>query len=288
MLHKAVSLNDWQLVETLLNNVTDYSYETAALAKGDSDGNTPAHYVAKQLDNIDRHIVNHVLGQAHDARMSAANDAGQTVTEAIFAHDNQEKAGTLLTDVLKRRAITLTRRSGSTSDSLVPYTCKDITVGGKKTSLVEEAIKHKDGWLEDLFDVFSSDWMSNAAKLPENATLPTLDQRNYYKNDSHCAAVIARVSPGPTLAQEFSDLSMSDGDTYALDMTDYFVGTEDHFYKVRVSHFDEELGLDWSVWLNQTAQDKVTGVWSGKVLTLTAGSADPQRLGDPDYGQKNQ
>ncbi len=191
-LHKAVAVNDWQLVETLLDNVTDYGFETAALSKGDSEGNTPAHYVMQT--DTDRNIANHILGHAKDDLMGLKNDAGQTVTTALLANPDQEYADDLLANIVKRRFVIAERSFRSWEGTGVAYVCHDVEVDGKTTSVVEEAIKQKNGWLADTFDVLTdSTYMGVSTRLNDQATLKTLWFRTAYRENPACSGVMERV-----------------------------------------------------------------------------------------------
>ncbi len=74
-----------------------------------------------------------------------------------------------------------------------------------------------------------------------------------------------------TLIQEFPDLSLANSATHDLDMTAHFSG-EGLSYGVMVTTTHKGTGEVRKGPLGTVARNKVTGVWSGDVLTLTAGA----------------
>ena len=82
---------------------------------------------------------------------------------------------------------------------------------------------------------------------------------------------------GPALTDEFDDLTMSDGDTVDLDMTDHFSG-DNLTYDVQITTTHQRTGQVKTGPLNGIARNKVSGEWNGYVLTLTGGRAVSQDL----------
>ncbi len=73
-----------------------------------------------------------------------------------------------------------------------------------------------------------------------------------------------------TLIEEFPDLSLAHGATHDLDMTEHFSG-DGLSYGVMVTTTNQRTGEVRKGPLGTVARNKVTGVWTGDVLTLTAG-----------------
>jgi len=87
-------------------------------------------------------------------------------------------------------------------------------------------------------------------------------------------------TPCPDLLHTtFDDVTLTAGEQVVLDMADYFSG--DHFtYTAKVTTTNQTSGKVRTGPLNVIARNKITGTWNGDgdVLTLTAGTADPQTL----------
>ncbi len=75
-----------------------------------------------------------------------------------------------------------------------------------------------------------------------------------------------------TLIQSFPDLSLANSVTHDLDMTAHFSGSG-LSYGVMVTTTNKRTGQVRKGPINTVARNKVTGVWSGDVLTLTTGAA---------------
>ncbi len=80
-----------------------------------------------------------------------------------------------------------------------------------------------------------------------------------------------------TLVAPFGDMTIADGATRDIAMTDHFSG-EGLTYEVLVTTTHQGTGVVRTAPLNQVGVNKVTGEWSGAVLTLTGGDAVPQDL----------
>jgi len=85
-------------------------------------------------------------------------------------------------------------------------------------------------------------------------------------------------TPCPDLLHTtFDDVTLTAGEQVTLDMADYFSG--DHFtYTAKVTTTNQTSGKVRTGPLNVIARNKIAGTWTNNVLTLTAGTADPQTL----------
>ncbi len=81
-----------------------------------------------------------------------------------------------------------------------------------------------------------------------------------------------------TLVQEFSDLSLANSVTHELDMGEHFTGSG-VTYGVMVTTTNNRTGQVRTGPINTVARNKVTGGWSGEVLTLTTGPEGEHVLG---------
>ncbi len=86
------------------------------------------------------------------------------------------------------------------------------------------------------------------------------------------------VPQGPSLTNEFDDVTVSNGNTVVLDVSDYFSGSDDLMYDVQVTSTHQRTGQMNTGNLNEIARNKVTGTWNGTTLTLTGGHASSQDL----------
>ncbi len=82
---------------------------------------------------------------------------------------------------------------------------------------------------------------------------------------------------GPTLTNEFDDLTKSHQETEDIDMSAHFSG-DNLTYDVQVTTTHQRTGKVRTGALNTIARNKVTGSLNGSVLTLTAGHASSQQL----------
>ncbi len=89
--------------------------------------------------------------------------------------------------------------------------------------------------------------------------------------------VHATPTGAATLIEEFPDLSLANSVTHDLDMTKYFSGAG-LSYGVMVTTTNKRTGEVRTKPLNTVARNKVTGGWSGQVLTLTTGTEGEHML----------
>ncbi len=92
---------------------------------------------------------------------------------------------------------------------------------------------------------------------------------------SETASAMPKLSA--TLIGTFDDITLSDGETFVLDMTSYFVG-DGLTYEVMVTTTHQRTGVVRTGKLGTLARNKVSGSWSGTVLTLIGGHAVSQDL----------
>ena len=85
-------------------------------------------------------------------------------------------------------------------------------------------------------------------------------------------------APGPTLVKAFGDMSLANAASRALDMTEHFSGTG-LSYEIMVTTTHKRTGRVKTGRLGTVARNKISGVWSGGTLTLTAGAAGDHVLG---------
>ncbi len=85
-------------------------------------------------------------------------------------------------------------------------------------------------------------------------------------------------APAPaTLIEAFAGLTLSDGQTSALDMADHFSG-DGLTFVVEVTTTNQRSGQSKTGLLNDIARNKLSGSWSGSVLTFEGGHAGSQTL----------
>ena len=126
------------------------------------------------------------------------------------------------------------------------------------------------------------DWSAGGAVRVTDltTTIPELDNGTRYR---FRVRAWSGAVPGPwsetvatvpgtaaTLVESFPDLELANGAVHAIDMRAHFSGTG-LTYEVLVTTTNERTGQVKTGPINTVARDKVRGVWSDDVLTLTAG-----------------
>ena len=134
------------------------------------------------------------------------------------------------------------------------------------------------------------DWSAGGAMRVTDltATIPELDNGALYR---FRVRAWSGAEPGPwsetvetvpgaaaTLVEPFPDLKLANAAVHAIDLRAHFSGTG-LAYEVMVTTTDPGTGEVGTGSINTVARDKVTGVWSGDVLTLTAGPSGHHVLG---------
>lgn len=142
VVHRAVQKDDWRLLETLLDNVTDYDYEKKALVATDVHGNTPVHRLLERQKS--RNVIDLILGKAPPAILEIENKEGKLPMEILLEYSDTEYVGKMVASILQRQSSYLPPDGGEAS--LRAYWCQPLTVHERTTTAMDEILANIDGW----------------------------------------------------------------------------------------------------------------------------------------------
>ena len=142
VVHRAVQKDDWRLLETLLDNVTDYAFEKKALVATDMYGNTPVHRLLEKQRS--RNVIDLILGKAPPARLEIENKAGKLPMEVLLENPDTEYLGKMVASMLQRQGSYLSPNGGR--ESILAYWCQSLTVHERTTTAMDEILANIDGW----------------------------------------------------------------------------------------------------------------------------------------------
>ncbi len=155
-------------------------------------------------------------------------------------------------------------------------------LGWQSDASAETAPSYEVGWTQE-----GADWSAGGSQsvAATAATVTGLTNGQTYAfrvrstqgEESGAWSATVLATPSEMLGTPLADASIAEGTTLALDLSDHFSG-DNLSYAVDVTTINQRSGKMNSGALNSIARNKVTGAWSGSVLTLTGGKASPQDL----------
>ena len=142
VVHRAVQKDDWQLLETLLDNVTDYDYEKKALVATDVHGNTPVHRLLERQKS--RNVIDLILGKAPPEILEVENKEGKLPMEILLESTDTEYLGDMAASILQRQSSYYSSDGGKAT--LRAYWCQPLTVHERTTTAMDGILANIDGW----------------------------------------------------------------------------------------------------------------------------------------------